>query len=302
MRLAAWLQRAKTPPAARQRSGLQRPSLFLLVGAGLLLLGLLAGFYLFFPAEALRQRIIQEVATRSGVQLQIERVALYPLLTLDANRIELGVAGLPQPLAIEQLKIAPQWATLLSGNPGAQLQGRLMTGTIEAGLQKSGAINARATGLRFDLPVQQPISFNVTGTLSEASLDSTIGLAAETKTSLSLRLAGVSVLGLELLQAEGRGLALGDITLELDGQGRALRINSLTAKGGDLEVAGEGTLLVGRTLATSRIKLALQVRPGPNADPTITSLLQLAGKPGEDGRYPLQLSGTLAKPVLKPGG
>lgn len=302
MRFPAWFGKVKTPATARQRSALRRPSLFLLAGAGLLLLGLLAGFYLFFPAEALRQRLVQEVVMRSGAQVQIEHVTLYPLLSLEANRIELGVTGLPQPLEFEQLRVAPQWSTLLSGDPGAQLQGRIMGGTIAAGLRKSGAIRAMATGLRFDLPVQQPISFNVTGTLSEASLDATIGLAAETRTRLLLQLAGVSVLGLEILPADSRGLALGEITLELDGQGRALHINTLTARGGDLEVAGEGTLQLGRTPATSRIKLALQVGPGPNADPTLISLLQLAGEPAADGRYSLQLSGTLAKPILNPGG
>jgi type II secretion system protein N len=268
----------------------------------MLLLGLLAGFYLFFPAEALRQRIVQEIVTRTGSQVQIGEVTLYPVLTLEANRIEFGGTALPQPLEVEQLRIAPQWLTLLSGDPGAQLQARIMNGTITASLHKSGAISATAMGLRFDVPVQKPMPFNVTGTLSEAALDATIGLAAKTKTSLSLRLADVNIVGLEIFKADSPGLVLGEMTLELDGQGRALRINTLTAKGGDLDVNGDGTLQLGRTAATSRIKLALQVRPGPNADPTITSLLQLAGAPGADGSYALQLSGTLAKPNLKPGG
>jgi type II secretion system protein N len=263
---------------------------------------MLAGIYLFFPAEALRQRIIQEVGTRTGVEVQIGQIALYPLLTLDADRIKLGITGLPQPLEIEQLSVSPQWSTLLSGDPGVQLRSRAMFGTITAGLQKGGAISASANGLRFDLPMQKPIPFSIMGTLSEASLDSSTRLGPGTKTGLSLRLADVSILGLEIFQADSPGLSLGEITLELDGQGRALRISALNAKGGDLEVDGNGTLQIGRTAATSRIRLVLQVRPGPNADPNISSLLQLAGEPGPDGRYPLQLIGTLANPILKPGG
>ncbi|MGK2945374.1 MAG: type II secretion system protein GspN [Desulfuromonadales bacterium] len=297
MRFPAWPRKLKT-----SSTSLQRPSLFLLAGAGLLLLGMLAGIYLFFPAEALRQRIIQEVGTRTGMEVQIGQVALYPLLTLDADRIKLGVTGLTQPLEIEQLSVAPQWSTLLSGDPGVQLQGRVMLGTITAGLQKGGAISARANGLRFELPMQKPIPFSIMGTLSEASLNSSTRLGPDTKTGLSLRLADVSILGLEILRADSPGLSLGEITLDLDGQGRALRISAINAKGGDLEVDGNGTLQIGRTAATSRIRLVLQVRPGPNADPNISSLLQLAGEPGPDGRYPLQLIGTLAKPILKPGG
>ena len=110
------------------------------------------------------------------------------------------------------------------------------------------------------------------------------------------------MLGLDLFKSDSPGVALGEIVLEVDGQGRAMRITSLAAKGGDLDLNGEGTLLIGRTAATSRITLALQVRTGPNADPSIASLLELAGKPRPDGYYPLKLTGTLAKPILKPGG
>ena len=297
MRFPAWPRRLKTSSTSVQRS-----SLFLLAGAGLLLLGMLAGIYLFFPAEALRQRIIQEVEARTGGEVQIGQVALYPLLTLDAERIKLGITGLPQPLEIEQLSVAPQWLTLLSGDPGVQLQGRVMFGTITAGLQKGGAISASANGLRFELPMVKPIPFRIMGTLREANLDSSTRLDSETKTGLSLRLADVSILGLEIFNADSPGLSLGEITLELDGQGRAMRMSALNAKGGDLEVDGSGTLQIGRTAATSRIRLVLQVRPGPNADPDISSLLQLAGEPGQDGRYPFQLIGTLANPILKPGG
>ena len=297
MRFPVRTRKGKMPTVAWQR-----PSFFLLAGGGLFLLGAFVGFYLFFPAEALKQRIIQEVGTRTRVVVQIDQVTLYPLLTLDAERVSLNIAGLPQPLEIEQLRLTPQWFTLLAGNPGVQLQADIMSGTITADLQKSGALSAKAMGLRFDLPLQNPIPFNVTGTLDDLTLDSSLRLGSEIKTLMSLRLTDVSILGLDLFTAESPGVALGEVVLEVDGQGRSMRITSLATKGGDLVVDGEGTLLIGRTAATSRIKLALQVRPGPNADPSLSSLLELAGKPGQDGRYPLNLSGTLAKPILKPGG
>ncbi len=230
MRVPILPRKAGMPVAAWRR-----PSLFLLAGAGLLLLGMLTGVYLFFPADALKQRIIQEVEAHAGVavqSLQIEQVSLYPLLTLDAVGIELGLTGLPLPIPIEALSIAPQWSTLLSADPGVLVQGSLMNGTITAGLLKSGAISARAAGLRFDLPMQKPLPFNVTGTLSEAAFDGGTQLDTETKTHLLLRLADVNVLGLELLKADGSGLALGEITLEAEGQGRSMRVKTISAKGG----------------------------------------------------------------------
>jgi type II secretion system protein N len=169
-------------------------------------------------------------------------------------------------------------------------------------LLKSGAINAAATGLRFNLPLQSPLSYNLAGTLREATIDAATRLDPETKTHLVLQLDEVRLLGLEMLNADNPGLALGTINLAADGKGRTIKVTTLTAQGGDLEVSAEGTVLIGRTSATSRIRLTLQVRPGSNADPSITSLLTLAGQPDAEGRYTLQLTGTLAKPNLKSGG
>ena len=123
MRSSTWSQKPKARTAAWQS-----PGLFVLAGAGLLLLGMLTGFYLFFPAEALRQRVIQEIETRTGAEVQIGQIALYPLLTLDASQISFGLTGLPQPMQIEQLSLAPQWSTLLSSDTGVQLQAQFMGG------------------------------------------------------------------------------------------------------------------------------------------------------------------------------
>jgi type II secretion system protein N len=300
MRFSARENKDKVPTAGRRYPGRRWQGLWLLLGCGLFVLGLLAGLYLFFPAEVLKQRIIQEAEARIKAQVEIKQVALYPLLTLDIDQLNISMSGLPQPLEIDELQIAPLWSSLLS-DPGARLQAKGMNGTLAGVVQKSGALSAEAAGLRFDLPLQEPLPCNITGTLSEAQLDTVTGLKPDTKTSLSLRLNNVMIIGLASLDADNKGIPLGEITLQAEGQGRNMQIKSLAAKGGVLDVGGEGTLLVGRSAATSRIKLALQVSPGPNANPTITSMLQLAGEADAGGRYTLRVSGTLAKPVLKPG-
>lgn len=280
----------------------QRPSIFLLAGICLLLLGLLAGVYLFFPTATLKQRIIQEVETRTDVGLQIERLSLYPPLSLDARGITLDLKGLPQPMLIEGLSLSPQWSTLLTSNPGLHLQGHLMNGTITAGVLKNGEIDAVAAGLQFDLPLQKPLPLTINGTLDDATVAGSTRLDQETVTSMTLHLSEVSIHGLELLGADSRGIVLGEISLETEGLGRAMKVKTLSATGGDLIVNGEGTLFIGRTAASSRIKLALQVRPGTNLNPSIASLLELAGKADDEGVYLLQLTGTLTKPLLKSGG
>ncbi len=294
------LRRNNKTPAAGRRHAPRRQwqSLLLLAGFALFVVGLLAGIYLFFPEEVLKQRIIQEAEARTGAQLQIERLVFYPLLTFDFDRIQVNMTDLPRTLEVDELKISPLWSSLLS-DPAARLQARLMSGTLAGVVQKSGALSFGAAGLRFDLPLQEPLPCNITGTLSEAQIDTATRLNRETKTSLSLRLSDVMIIGLASLDPDNKGIFLGEITLQADGQGRSMQIKSLTTKGGALDIGGDGTLLVGRSAAASRIGITLQIRPGTKANPTITSMLQLAGEADTDGRYTLRISGTLDKPVLK---
>ena len=295
MRSSTWPQKTKARDAARQR-----PSLFVLAGAGLLLLGMLTGFYLFFPAEALRQRVIQEIETRTGAEVQIGQMALYPLLTLDASQVSFGVPGLPHPMQVEQLSLAPQWSTLLSSDPGVQLQAQLMSGLVNAEVLRTGMINAMATGLRFDLPLQKPLAMNITGKLDKTTVNAATRLDPETKTQLSLQLSDVSIGNLAFFKEDSPGIALGEIVLEVNGQGRAMKINALTAKGGDFNISGEGTLFIGRTSATSRINLSLQIKAADSAHPTLVSLLELSAPPDANGEHHLRVTGTLVTPTINP--
>ena len=295
MRSSAWSRKTK-----RRAAAWQKPGLFVLAGAGLLLLGMLTGFYLFFPAEALRQRVIQEVETRTGAEIQIGQMALYPLLTLDASQISFDVTGLPQPMQIEQLSLAPQWSTLLSSDPGVQLQAQLMNGLVNAEVLRTGMINAMATGLRFDLPLQKPMAMNITGKLDQTTVNAATHLDPETKTQLSLQLSDVRISNLAFFKEDSPGIALGEIVLEVNGQGRAMKINALTAKGGDFNISGEGTLFIGRTSATSRINLSLQIKAADSAHPTLVSLLELSAPPDANGDHHLRVTGTLTTPTIDP--
>lgn len=288
----------KSPAAAGRRNSWQRTGLFLLGASALFLVSFFSGVYLFFPADALKQRIIQTVAQNSGAEVRIGSLALYPLLTFEAEQVNLAAQNIPWPLEVEELEISPRWLSLFSKDPGAWIKARLMGGTITTGWQKSGLISVQAQGLRFDLPLQEPMALRIAGTLNEAALDSGVRLDSDTQTQLTLQLSDVSILGLDLTGDGDTQIGLGEISLQLAGQGRSIQINSLTAQGGDFDVDGEGSVIIGRTAATSRLRLTLLVQPGPDLDPSLNSLLELTGKPAEDGRFPLRITGSLAKPVL----
>ena len=279
--------------AGRQRSGRT-----LLAGAGLFLLGLVVGIYLFFPAEALRQRIVQDIKTRTGTDVQIEPVSLSPPLSLSASQFIIDTTDLPVPLKITQLRLSPKWSTLLSRDPGVQFEGQLLGGEVTTEFQKSGRINATATGLRFDLPLQKPLVMTITGNLDQATVTAATRLEPETETQLSLQLSDVRIRDLDFFKEDRPGLAVGAIVIEGQGQGRALKINTLSITGGDFNIQGEGTLLIGRTSATSRINLSLNITTAGSAPPTLVSLLELSAPPDENGNHRLRVTGTLAAPTI----
>ncbi|MDT8440034.1 MAG: type II secretion system protein GspN [Desulfuromonadales bacterium] len=289
-------------PTPGQASGRQGPGLFLAGAAGLFLLALLAGLYLFFPNEALKQRLIQEASRQTGAETRIDSLSLYPLLSLSARRISIGNDDLPWPVVIDRLQASPHWTTLFSGDPGVRTEARLLQGVVTTSWRQSGRFSARAEGLRFELPLTAPLTLRIAGTLDTAEIASGTRLDSDTETRLTLRLTGVTVVGLDLTGAGPVDLDFGTITLTVEGQGRTLRLSALRAAGGLFDIDGGGSLLVGRTADASRLQLSLRIRPAEQLDPNLAALLELAGRPDADGRYTLQINGSLTKPSINFGG
>jgi len=302
MTLPSWLSKVRLPSFSRVSQVGFRLQSTMLVGVALFLLGLFAGIYLFFPTHVLQQRLVQEVESQTGATVEIGQLGLYPVLTVAAERLEIGGAGLPGPIKLDTLTVSPQWLSLLSGDPGIQLNSGLMGGVLSASLQRSGRMHAKATGLHLEIPMQTPVDMLITGVLDTATFTGSVPLGSDTATTLSLKLTDVKLAGLESFAAGGMTLPLGAIELQVRGEGRMMKVVSLTAKGGALEASGKGTLLVGKTAASCRIDLELQVRPGTSLDTSIATLLELVAKPNANGDYLLRLKGPLTSPALQPGG
>jgi type II secretion system protein N len=296
-----WLRRRSpnrsTPsdkPAPQGRS-----LLFGFAAVVVFVLSVLAGLYLFFPAETLKERIIGEAFSRAGLDVRIGSMALYPVVTLEARNLQMTDDQWPVPLTIDQLELAPAWASLLGGDPGLNLDALLLGGNISSVIKRSGEISLQGTGMQLDLPLTDPVPLQISGRLENVTYSGNTRLNNETATQLALRLSNVQIGGLDALGFAGGTLPLGDIVLDVSGRGRSMQIDSLTANGGALAANGTGTLLIGRTAASSRLNLSLQVTPAANADPSLVSLLELSGQPGADGQFSLRLTGTLARPVIK---
>ena len=298
MRFAKRLRKraANGTPAAREPRSLYRAA-----GLGLFLLGLLCSFYLAFPDAVLRQRLVHEFEARLPIQVDLAEVGLRPLLTLAGKQATISLSRQPGVIFhVESFNIDPKWISLFTGDPGLEGELRSATGELSFGWQRSGPLTLTGTGLPFDIPLKTSPPMRFAGTLAKGEVATTVPLQRATESLVDITLDQITVQGLEALTSNADGFHLGRISLQMTGRGTSFSVEKLEARGGDLEVTGEGTLmLMTANPQNSRLNLNLTVRAGSRADPTLAGLLELAGTKQSDGSRKLRLTGTLAKPVIR---
>lgn len=275
--------------------------LYRLGGFALFLFGLLAGIYLAFPNQVLRQRLAHELEASLPIQVDLAEAGLRPLLTLAGKK---GVIRYFDPLetivTIERFSLSPFWAGIFTGDPGVKGEFLVADGKLSCRWQRSGMLAMRATDMTVNLPVSLSPALRVVGILPLGKVTSVAPLQKVSKSLVDLTLEKVVLQGLEGLTRDAAGLRLGQVSLRMNGQGRAFTIERLEASGGDILVSGKGILLLAMgDPRNSRINLNLSVRPRNPQDPKMADFLALAGPPLPDGSRTLQLTGTLASPVIK---
>jgi type II secretion system protein N len=273
---------------------------FYLAGALLLVASFIAGFYLYFPAGILKNRLEQEALTRAHTEDHIGRLDLLFPPGIVGNQIT-WATGNPQVPTVEATSVAlsPIWHSLFTTNPGVDLRAELMGGSLRGEFRRNGSVDAHLTGLTFAEPVAAGSSLKVAGMVKEGVFTGAFPLQATTTTHLSLILDQLRLTGLEGLGVAGGTLSLGTVTLEGSGMGNSFRVEKLASTGGSLEVSGSGTLLLADQPARSRINLSLVLRPAPSLDKSVKDMLDLFFNPPRDGAYRFQLTGSLLRPTVK---
>jgi type II secretion system protein N len=273
---------------------------FGLACAAVLAAALLAGLWLGFPTEALRQRLEFEARSRAGLELRIAELRLLFPATLEGSGVTVAAPRPPAPsVTLDRVRLRPLWLTLLGGSPGVRLQAELQGGSLTATARKGGALQAELNRVPFAAPLAAGSALGVAGTVTEASFAGELPVQAATATRLRLTAAEVRLTGLEALGLPGGSLPLGTLRLEGSGKGSDFRIEQLTAGGGKIEASGSGTLLLATPLGRSRVNLNLTLRPAPGLDPGIAGLLGVFGQREADGSYRVRFSGTLTAPVAR---
>jgi len=240
---------------------------------------------------AAQRWLTAEVYRRSAVSFQVEKLSLQPLFTLSGRNAFVSVDNRQQPsIPVDELRLRPLWSSLVSGDPGLSLAASMLRGQLDAEIRRSGQFMLQVDGIELsDFPLNPETRTQFSGIIRKGEFRGG-GVAtrgAETLVSLQLEKSSISILG--------QPLALGKIVIQGKGRGNNLRIDSLAVSEGDLGVSGTGNLLVGASLAASRINLDLNLRPAPSAPPVLMALLDVAGQRQAGNDYRLKLSGTLGQ-------
>lgn len=288
-----------TPKTGTPKTGDTRIK-FYLGGLLLLLISFIVSFYLFFPTQALKERIEQEVEARTPVDLQIEQLSLLFPPGLEGREITVTSAN-PQLKKIEvsNLEVQPLWTTLFSRNPGLAVSAHLFGGTLGGTVRRGGAVAAQASRMAFTEPLLEKSSLQISGVLQKGAFSGAYPLRTNTQTHVDLALEKVRLTGLKPFGVSGDALELGNISLVGEGRGNSFRIDKLQAAGGSLEITGGGTFLIVTPFDRSRLNLNVVLQPNRNFDKALTDLLNLVAKPGRDGAYHLRVSGSLNRPVVR---
>jgi len=299
-RLADFWKKRRAPAAPFGGQGFR----FYLGALALLLTGIIAGFYLFFPASTLQQRLELEIASRTPLDARIEEVSLLFPLGLKAKGIHLSArkpaAGSPPAdFTVTALELTPRWRTLISRNPGLAFQAEVLSGQIEGSLWKNGSIEARLRRLSFSAPVGAGVPLLLTGQLGKGEITGAWPLQPTSETRLNLSFDKLELGGLTTLGLTSDTLPLGAVSLVGSGSGNALKIERLNASGGSLEVTGEGTVMLAELLTRSRLNLNLVLRPGRQLDRSFADLLELFAQAEPDGSYRLRLTGPLTQVAVQ---
>ncbi|MCM2264533.1 MAG: type II secretion system protein GspN [Desulfuromonadales bacterium] len=261
----------------------------ILAGIALFVLSFLLGLHLFFPMTAVQQWLVAEIDARTPFSVQIKKLSLSPAFTLSGRQatVTFDDSSMP-PIVLDDLRLKPLWATLVTNNPGVAIEATLPQGRLDAALRRGGDLTMHIEELKLtDIPVSQETRALFSGTIVKGDMRRNFTPKKPTENLLVMEMDNAS------LTVMGQPLTLGKISAQGSGQGSSLRITTLSANGGDLVITGTGTMLLGASAAASRINLDLTLRPAPSASPHLAALLDLAGQRQSDNSYRVKLSGPL---------
>jgi type II secretion system protein N len=272
-------------------------SILTAIGIGLLMF--LLGLILFFPEAALQQRLQYELAKNIPGKVAIGAVSFSLPYGIRGQEITLRMddRAIPE-LHFDSLTLTPHLSTLI-GKPGACFEAQSGSGQVSGSIQQNGALSLSIDQFRFDAPLKGFTNLRMTGTISDASIETDLRPESDAPSSIDLQASEIILSGTDTLTPGINQIRLGQLTINAEGSGRNLNITRGELSGGDILVNATGSILAGRTARSTRLNLQLDITPSPTLDPSTASLLDLIGSPGKDNGRKLIIRGTLAQPNVR---
>ncbi len=258
-------------------------------------------FGVFFPADVLQQRLLQEVSQKTGLKLYGRNAEMvFP----PGFRMDLTVFhDIPELVEVEftGLRISPVWSSLFSGRPEVSLSGKIAGGDIDLDAGQNGHINLDLEDVTLG-PLQRPdLPYRVDGKLS-GNLDcQNISAEMTGRGVFSFFLKNMQVTGAALtMLGLPKSISAGELHLTGKFDQRRISLEQVLLVGGDLELSGGGNILIGETAEQTRLNLNIRLHPTSTTPDNFREFLKMTGlRPTVDGSYLLRVGGTVAKPLIR---
>ncbi len=258
-------------------------------------------FGIFFPADVLQKRLLQDVSRETGLRLygRNAEIVFPPGFRMDLTVFH----GIPELVDVEfdGLQISPVWSSLFSGNPAINLSGEISGGDIDLDAGQDGHVNLNLKGVMLGPLQRTDLPYHIDGKLS-GHLDCQ-------NVSADMTGRGVFSFYLENTQVSGPALTMlglpktisaGELHLTGKFDQRRVSLEQVLLVGGDLEMSGGGNILVGETAEQTRLNLNIRLHPTATTPDNFREFLKMTGlRPTVDGSYLLRIGGTLAKPLIR---
>jgi type II secretion system protein N len=262
--------------------------------------------YALFPYDLLQQRLI-EWASRDGVQLALTRLrpAFPPGLRAEGIRLHVDqFSPSDATLAIETLRVRPEWLALLSRKTQLRFEAGLYSGRLEgeARYTKVEGVPLWDVKTRFaDLDITQYALLRkdgkalLRGRLGGDATATLTGGGQVQDGSLNLRVQSMVLAGVPGWQVQlPREIACDTVQGELKTPAKQAGTVALTCQGKDLFIEARGTVAWKSPLADSQLNVRWQVRSEEAYKPELDLLATFVRRrPDRRGELSFRLQGPL---------
>jgi type II secretion system protein N len=262
--------------------------------------------YWLFPYDLLQQRLM-EWASRDGRQLVLTRLhpAFPPGLRAEGIRLQVeSFSPSEATMAIETLRVHPEWFALLSRKMQLRFEAGLYSGRLEGEARYTTVegVPLWEVKTRFtDLDVTQYALLRKDGKAfirGRLGGDATAALSSDGQmqdSSLNLRVQSIVFVGIPGWQLP-REIVCDTLQGELKTPAKQAGAVALTCQGKDLFIDGRGTIAWKTPLADSQLNVRWQVRSEEAYKPELAFLANRVRKrPDRQGGISFRLQGPLRK-------